>query len=172
MSTVTEISCTHSDIVLGIRQSLQVLCVDSLMSVNILIPHDTHYCSIGEAVKLITDLFDRDKKGLQEFTDNVVVAFELVHPSKHDILLKFVKTKITGDTRSKVIIRDLTQTWALVKRILEENGAMQCTLDFYAYGMFSVRQKGESVTSWGSRTDEMQTELREASRECVSPRKC
>jgi hypothetical protein len=68
------------------------------MSVNILILHDTHYCS-SEAVKLITDLFDRDKKGLQEFTDNVDVAFELVHLSKHDILLKFVKTKITGDTR-------------------------------------------------------------------------
>jgi hypothetical protein len=101
------------------------------------------------------------------------VAFELVHLSKHDILLKFVKTKITGDTRWKVIVRDLTDTWALVKGILEENCAVQCTLDFYAYGMFSVRQeKGESVTSWGSRTDEIQTELREAARECVSPRKC
>jgi hypothetical protein len=53
--------------------------------------------------------------------ENVDVAFELVHPSKHDILL-FVKTKITGDARSKLIVRDLTYvyTWALVKGILEE----------------------------------------------------
>jgi hypothetical protein len=43
------------------------------------------------------------------------VAFELVHPNKHDILLKFVKTKITGDARSKLIVRDLTHTWTLVK---------------------------------------------------------
>jgi len=74
---------------------------------------DTHYCSIAEAVKLISHPFDRDKKQLQEFIDNVDVAFELVHPSKHDILLKFVKTKITGDARSKLIVRTLTHTWAL-----------------------------------------------------------
>jgi hypothetical protein len=99
------------------------------------------------------------------------VAFELVHPSKHDIL-KFVKTKITGDARSKLIVKDLTHTWALVKRIIEENYAVQCMLDFYVCGMFIVRQeKGESVTSWGIRIDEIQTELREAARECVSLRK-
>jgi hypothetical protein len=36
--------------------------------------------------------------------------------------------------------------------------------------MFSARQeKGESVTSWGSRIDEMQTELREAARRVCKP---
>jgi len=55
------------------------------------------------------------------------VAFQLVHPNKHDILLKFVKTKITGEARSKLIVRDLTHTWALVKGILEENYAVRCT---------------------------------------------
>jgi len=60
-----------------------------------------------------------------------------------------------------------------VKGIIEENFAVQFMLDFYAYGMFSVRQeKGESVTTWGSRINEMQTDLREAARECVSLRKC
>ena len=61
--------------------------------------YDTHYCSIAEAMKLITYPFDGDKIRLREFIENVDVAFELVHPSKHDILLKFVKTKITGDAR-------------------------------------------------------------------------
>lgn len=65
----------------------------------------------------------------------------------------------------KLVVRDLTQTWALVKEILEENYAVRHTLDFYACRMFSARQeKGESVTSWGSRIDDMQTELREAAR--------
>ena len=55
-----------------------------------------------------------------EFIENVDVANELVHPNKHDILLKFVKSKITGDASSKLIVRDLTHTWALVKGIVEK----------------------------------------------------
>jgi hypothetical protein len=54
-------------------------------------------------MKLITHSFDGDKKRLREFIENVDVAFELAHPKEHDILLKFVKTKITGDARSKLI---------------------------------------------------------------------
>jgi len=127
--------------------------------------YSTHYCSVAEAMKLITHPFDGDKKKLREFIENVDVAFELVHPSKHEILLKFVKTKITGDARSKLIVRDLTHTWELVRGILEENYAIRRTLDYYACKMFSARQeKGESVASWGSRIDEMQTDLREAAR--------
>ena len=72
-----------------------------------------------------------------------------MHPNKHYILLKFVKTKITGDARSKLMVRDLTHTWALVKGILEENYAVRRTLDFYACRMFSAQQeKGQNVTSW------------------------
>jgi len=44
------------------------------------------------------------------------------------------------------------------------------TLDFYACRIFSARQeKGESVACWGSRFDEMQTELREAARRVCRP---
>ena len=57
----------------------------------------THYCSISEAMKLIAHHFDGDKRKLREFIENVDVVFELVDPSKHQILLKFVKAKITGD---------------------------------------------------------------------------
>ena len=68
------------------------------------------------------------------------------------------------------MVRDLTHTWALVKRISEENYAVRRTLDFYACRMFSARQdKNESVASWGSRIDEMQTELREAARRIRKP---
>jgi hypothetical protein len=121
-------------------------------------------------MKLITHPFDGDKRRLREFIENVDVAFELVHPNKHEVLLKFVKTKITGDATSKLMVRDLANTWALVKGILEENFAVRRTLDFYACRMFSVRQeRGESVASWGSRIDEMQTELREATRRICKP---
>ena len=65
---------------------------------------DTNHCSVAEAMKLITHLFDVDKRRLWEFIENVDVAFELVHPNKHDILLKFVKTKITGDPSSKLMV--------------------------------------------------------------------
>ena len=134
------------------------------------IAYETHYCSVAEAMKLITHPFDGDKKRLREFIENVDVAFELVHPNKHDILLKFVKTKITGDARSKLILRDLTHTWALVKVILEENYALRRTLDFYACRNFSARQeKGENDASWGIRNNEMQTELREAVRRVCKP---
>jgi hypothetical protein len=59
-----------------------------------------------------------------------------------------------------------------VKGILEENYAMRRTLDYYACRMFSARQeRGKSVASWGSRIDEMQTELWEAARRVCKPDK-
>jgi hypothetical protein len=51
--------------------------------------YDTHYCSVAEAIKVITQPFNGDKKCLREFIENVDVAFELVHSCKH-ILLKFL----------------------------------------------------------------------------------
>ena len=121
------------------------------------------YCRISDAMKLINQPFDGDKRKLKEFVDNVSTAFELVNPSEHDLLLKFVKTKITGEARSKLLVRDLTSTWRDVKQILEENYGVRRTLDFYACRMFSSRQgASESIASWSSRIDTMQSELREA----------
>ena len=56
------------------------------------------------------------------------------------------------------------------KRGLRNNYAVRRTLDFYACRMFGARQeKGENTASWGSRIDEMQTELREAARRVCKP---
>jgi hypothetical protein len=122
----------------------------------------THYCSIAEAMKLVTHPFD-DKR-LREFIENVDVVFELVDPSKHEVLLKSVKANII-EARSKLMVRDLSNSWELVKAILEENYATRRTLDFYACRMFSARQgKHESIASWGNKIDELQTDLREAAR--------
>ena len=89
--------------------------------------YSTHYCSVAEAMMLIAHPFNGNKRKLRELIENVDVAFELVHPSKYEILLKFVKTKITGDASSKLIVRDLTLTWELVTGILEENYAIRRT---------------------------------------------
>jgi len=91
--------------------------------------YSTHCCSVAEAMKLTAQPFNGNKRKLREFIENMDVAFELVHPNKHETLLKFVKTKITGDARSKLIVRDLTHTWELVRGILEENYATWRTMD-------------------------------------------
>jgi hypothetical protein len=129
-----------------------------------------HYCSIAEAMKLVIHPFDGDKKKLREFIENVDIAFELVDPRNHDVLLKFVKAKITGEARSKLMVRDLTHSWGLVKAILEENYSTRRTLDYYACKMFNARQgKGEGIASWGNKIDELQTDLREAARRVCKP---
>jgi hypothetical protein len=121
------------------------------------------YFSISDAMKLINQLFDGDKRKLKEFVDNVSTALGLVNSNEHDLLLKSVKTKITGETKSKLLVGELTLTWRDVKQILEENYGVRRTLDYYACRMFSSRQgASESIGSWSSWIDTMQSELREA----------
>ena len=116
-------------------------------------------------MKLIARPFDGDKRKLRVFIENVDVVFELVASSKHDILLNSVKAKITSDARSKLMLRDLTHSWELVK-------AYRRKLDYYACKMFSARQsKGESMASWGNKIDALQTDLREAGRRVCKPEK-
>jgi hypothetical protein len=64
-------------------------------------------CCISEVLKLINQSFDGEKMKLEDCIDNVSTAFALVRPEQHDLLLKFVKTKITGQAKSKVFVRDL-----------------------------------------------------------------
>jgi len=98
---------------------------------------------------------------LKEFVDNVTTAFELVNPSEHDLLLNFIKTKVTRQARSKLLVRDLTSTWHDVKQILEENYGVRRTL--YACRMFRSRQSvSDRIASWSSRLDTIQSEVREA----------
>jgi hypothetical protein len=87
-----------------------------------------------------------------------------VGTAKH-VLLKFVKAKRTGEARSKLMVRDLTQ----VGNWLRENYATRRTLDNVCK-MFSARQvKNESIASWGNQIDELQTDLREAARRVCKP---
>jgi hypothetical protein len=124
---------------------------------------DDNYCSITEAMKLVSQPFDGDKKNLREFIDNFSTTFDLVKSDQHDLLLKFVKMKITGEARSKLLVRDLTSTWHDVKQILEENYDTKRTLDYYVCCMFNSRQGvNEGIASWSSRIDSMHSDFREA----------
>ena len=62
-------------------------------------------------MRLIIKPFSGYMHKLKEFiSSNCDIAFELVHPAEHGILLKFVKLQITGNATSK-----LMTTWEQVK---------------------------------------------------------
>nr|CAD7571652.1 unnamed protein product [Timema californicum] len=107
---------------------------------------------VCEALKLIPESFNGDKRKLREFVENVEAAFDLVNPVSHP----------------KLLVRTATDTWEDVRDVLEENYAIRRTLDFYACCMFNARQSNiEPIASWGSRVDTMQTDFKEAaSRVC------
>ena len=72
-------------------------------------------------------------------------------------------SKITGEARSKLLVRELASIWRDVKQILEENYGIRRTLDYYTCRMFSSGQGvSESIASWSSRVDSMRSELGEA----------
>jgi hypothetical protein len=76
-----------------------------------------------------------------------------------------VKAKITGDARSKLMVRDMTHSRGLVKAVLEEKYSTRRTLGYYACKMFSARRdKNASIASWGKKIDGLQRDLREAAR--------
>jgi hypothetical protein len=81
-------------------------------------------------MKLINQTFDGDKWKLKDFFDNVTTPFEHFNPNEHDLLLKFVKVKMTRVARSKLLVRDLTPMWRDVKQILEENYGVKRALDY------------------------------------------
>lgn len=121
------------------------------------------YCKVSEAIKLVTCTFEGDKHKLREFIDNVDTAFEITDPNNHALLLKFVKAKITGEARSKLIIKALTTTWESIRTILEDNYSIRRTIDFYACQMFNAKQGAqESIVAWASRLDGLQTQFKEA----------
>jgi hypothetical protein len=64
------------------------------------------YCSITQAMTLVYQPFDGNKRKLKEYIDNVTTLVLFI-PEENEILLKFVKTKITGYAKStKLLVHD------------------------------------------------------------------
>lgn len=119
--------------------------------------------SAKDALVLVPRTFEGNRRELQEFIENVNAAFEVVRSEDEKLLFQYVKSKITGDARSKLIVREQTSNWAEVRSILEENYSDKRTIDFYACRMFQARQNpGESIASWGNRIDELSKSFRVA----------
>ena len=48
------------------------------------------YIAVTQSVKLIPRLFEGNPKQLREFIEGVESALEVTHPTKHELLLKFI----------------------------------------------------------------------------------
>ena len=64
---------------------------------------DGDYLSVVQAIKLIPFSFNGEPKQLREFIEGVESAIEVVHPTKQNILLKFIESKVMGDAKTKVL---------------------------------------------------------------------
>jgi hypothetical protein len=101
----------------------------------------------------------QNPKCLREFCEGVEAARQVVHPTKHPLLLKFIESKITREAKDRLLARTERNTWDQIKVILEENYAVKRTLEHYA-GLFTSKQgNNESVDQWGSRIDSMGMDL-------------
>jgi hypothetical protein len=89
---------------------------------------------------LIDEPFSGDKRKSKEFCDNVEAAFGLIDPDKYDLFYKYVRTRITGETKAKLLVRQDADDWASIRAVLKEHYATRRTLDVYACAMFNARQ--------------------------------
>ncbi|PNF23780.1 hypothetical protein B7P43_G16801 [Cryptotermes secundus] len=127
------------------------------------------YICVSDAFKLVAEPFSGDKRKLKEFCENVDAAFGLINPDKYDLFYKYVRTRITGEAKAKLLVRQDADDWASVKAILKEHYATRRTLDFYACAMFNARQaKHETVAAWCSRLDQLGSDFRDAAIEGAS----
>jgi hypothetical protein len=76
------------------------------------------YLSVSDAFKLIAERFSGDKLKLKEFCENIEAASELTDPDKHDLFYKYVRTRITGEARAKLLVRQDADDWTSVKGIM------------------------------------------------------
>jgi hypothetical protein len=90
---------------------------------------DNDFISVVQAVKLIPKNFEGNPKQLREFCQGVEAAIQVVHPTKHPLLLKFIESKITCEAKDR-----------LLARFLEENYAVKRTLEYYVGILFNAKQ--------------------------------
>jgi hypothetical protein len=82
---------------------------------------------------------------------------------QYDLLYKYVRTRITGEAKAKLLVRQDVDDWDSVKAVLKEHYATIRRLDFYACAMFNARQaKHETVAAGCSRLDQFYSDFRDA----------
>jgi hypothetical protein len=119
------------------------------------------FISVGEALKLVPP-FKGDKQEVLAFIGNVDTAFAVINPSQEDILYKFVLTRISGEPRTAVSHRNLSN-WEQLKEFLQNSYIEKRTLDFHASQLFKARQgKDEKVADWIHKIQNYGSQFREA----------
>jgi hypothetical protein len=66
---------------------------------------DNEFISVVQEVKLIPRNFGGNPKELREICECVETAIEVVHLTKHLLLLKFIESKITGEAKDRLVAR-------------------------------------------------------------------
>ena len=67
-------------------------------------------------MQLIPKPFSGNPLELREFIQNVEATYEVVEPSNHSLLLKFVYVKIGGEAKTKLLSRSHLYTWEQVEQ--------------------------------------------------------
>lgn len=113
--------------------------------------------SITAAAKLFEKGFSGEPKELNDFIDNVESAYALVDEELHPTLLKYVLSKIVGDAKRTLNIRDSANlTWQYVREKLETHYSVQRTFEFYTTQLCNIKQRpNENVTQWGTRMEQL-----------------
>ena len=71
---------------------------------------DGRYLPVTQAIRLLSIKFDGKKSELREFIASVETAIEIVNPNERQLFLKFVESKITGDSKTKLLARPERRT--------------------------------------------------------------
>jgi hypothetical protein len=82
-------------------------------------PHSSRssrYITVPKAMQLISKPFSGNPVELREFIQNVESAYEIVNPSQHSLLFKFVCAKIGGEAKTKLLSGTHIYTWEQVKQ--------------------------------------------------------
>lgn len=84
-------------------------------------PHSSSYILDRKVVQFIPKPFNRNPLELREFIRNVEATFEVVEPSNHSLLLKYVYAKIGEEGKTKLLSQTHLYMWEQVKVVLEKN---------------------------------------------------
>ena len=68
-------------------------------------PQFGRYISVPQAIQLIPKPFDGNPAELREFIQNVESTYEVVDPLDHELLFKFVRAKVAGEEKNKLLAR-------------------------------------------------------------------
>jgi hypothetical protein len=96
---------------------------------------------------LIAEPFSGDKRKLKGFCENVEAAFGLIDANKNDLFYKYVRIRITGEAKARLLVRLDADDWASVKAVLKKHYATKRTVDFYTCAMFNARQTKHETPS-------------------------